>query len=103
MISRAFLGAIIFLLASTGAALSEPKRVLLLHSFTRDFGPSNAIAKSIRLELAQQSSSPIDFSELSLVTARYADSEEQPFVEYLQALFSKRPLDLVITTGAPAA
>jgi hypothetical protein len=40
---------------------------------------------------------------LSLITARYADSEEQPFVEYLRALFSKRQLDLVITTGAPAA
>jgi signal transduction histidine kinase len=103
MISRAFIGALIFLLVSTGAALSAPKRVLLLHSFTRDFGPSNAIAKSIRMELAQRSSSPIDFSELSLVTARYADSEEEPFVEYLAALFSKRPLDLVITTGAPAA
>ena len=103
MKSRVFLGAIAFLLAATGAALSEPKRVLLLHSFTRDFGPSNAIAKSIREELAQRSSSPIDFSELSLVTARYADSEEQPFVEYLGVLFSKRPLDLVITTGAPAA
>jgi signal transduction histidine kinase len=103
MKSRAFIGALILLLASAGTALSEPKRVLLLHSFTRDFGISNAIAKSIRAELMQQSPSPIDFSELSLVTARFADTEEQPFVEYLRALFSKRSVDLVITTGAPAA
>lgn len=103
MALRLFLSTLALLLATTGAAFSEPKRVLLLHSFTRDFGASNAIAKSIREELTKRSTNPIDFSELSLVTARYADSEEQPFVEYLRALFSKRRLDLVITTGAPAA
>jgi signal transduction histidine kinase len=87
----------------TGAAFSEPKRVLLLHSFGRDFGPWNEIARSIREELGRQSPDPIDFFEASLATARSADEEEGPFVDYLRALLVKRLLDLVITTGAPAA
>jgi len=39
---------------------------------------------------------------VSLATARSADVEEGPFVDYLRALFVKRQLDLVITIGGPA-
>ncbi|MGZ9130658.1 MAG: sensor histidine kinase, partial [Candidatus Binatia bacterium] len=45
----------------------------------------------------------IDILEASLATARFADDEEGPFVEYLRALFVKRQLDLVIAVGGPAA
>ena len=31
------------------------------------------------------------------------DNPEVPYVEYLRALFAKRPLDLLVTIGAPAA
>src|SRR2546430_8608220 len=96
------LGAIVLLFAMTGAAVSEPKRVLLLHSFGRDFAPWNEYARTIREELGLQSKEPIDIFEASLATARSADAEEGPFVEYLRALFSKDQLDLVITVGAPA-
>ena len=99
---RIFLGAIL-LLAMTGAAFSEPKRVMLLHSFGRDFAPWNEYARTIREELAQQSKEPVDIFEASLATARFAEDEEGPFVDYLHALFVKRQLDLVIAIGAPAA
>jgi hypothetical protein len=39
----------------------------------------------------------------SLATARSADDQEGPFVDYLLALFAKRQLDLIMTLGCPAA
>ena len=45
-----------------------------------------------------------DIIENSLVTARFSDQNpEAPFVEYLSALFANRPLDVVVSIGAPAA
>jgi len=99
---RIFLSAVILLIAMTGVAISEPKRVMLLHSFGRDFAPWNEYARTIREELGRQSKEPIDIFEASLATARFAEDEEGPFVDYLHALFIKRQLDLVIAIGAPA-
>lgn len=97
------LGALVLLFAMAGEALSEPRRVLLLHSFGRDFAPWNEYARTIREELVSQSKEPIDIFEASLATARYAGDEERPFVDYLHALFVSRRLDVVIAIGAPAA
>ena len=77
---------------------------MVLHSFGRDFKPWSEYAKSIRSELVRQSPWPLDIVENSLVTARSSDEDpEAPFVEYLRALFAKRPLDLIVSIGAPAA
>jgi hypothetical protein len=43
----ASVGATIFLLATLGAATAEPKRVLMLHSFGRDFKPWSEYARNI--------------------------------------------------------
>jgi signal transduction histidine kinase len=102
MASRVFLSAFVLFLAMTGEAFSEPKRVLLLHSFGRDFAPWSEYARTFREELNRQSPDPIDLYEASLATARFPDEEEGPFVEYLRALFTKRRLDLVVAIGAPA-
>jgi signal transduction histidine kinase len=100
-------GLIFFLVASLACsvALAEgPKRVLLLHSFGRDFRPWTEYAKAIRTELDRQSPWPLDLHEHSLEIARSSDENpEGPFVEYLRALFAKRPLDLIVSIGAPAA
>ena len=46
----------------------------------------------------------LDITDHSLVSARSSDEDpEAPFVEYLRALFAKRPLDLIVSIGAPAA
>jgi signal transduction histidine kinase len=83
---------------------AEIKRVMLLHSFGRDFKPWSEYATSIRAELDRQSPWPLDITEHSLVSARSSDENpEGPFVEYLQALFAKQPLDLIVSIGAPAA
>ena len=100
-------GLVVFLAVSLGCPAgfaAESKRVLLLHSFGRDFKPWSEYAKSIRSELVRQSPWPLDIVENSLVTARSSDEDpEAPFVEYLRALFAKRPLDLIVSIGAPAA
>jgi signal transduction histidine kinase len=102
MVLRLVLSTVALLFVMTAEALSEPKRVLLLHSFGPNFAPWNEYARAVREELGLQSKEPIDIFEASLATARSADKEEGPFVEYLRALFSKDQLDLVITIGAPA-
>ncbi len=92
------------LFACQVALAAEHKRVMLLHSFGQDFKPWSEYAKDIRAELKRQSPWPLDIIENSLVTARFGDENpEAPFVEYLSALFAKRPLDVIVSIGAPAA
>src|ERR1043165_4615566 len=91
-------------LACAAANAAEPKRVMLLHSFGRDFKPWNEYARTIRTELERQSPWPLDITDNSLVTARSSDEDpEVPFIEYLRALHAKNPLDLIVSIGAPAA
>jgi signal transduction histidine kinase len=83
---------------------AEPKRVMLLHSFGRDFKPWSDYARSIRAELERQSPWPVDITDHSLVSARSSDEDPEPaFVNYLHALFARRPPDLIVSIGAPAA
>ena len=100
-------GLVVFLAASLGCPAgfaAEPKRVMLLHSFGRDFKPWSEYAKAIRAELDRQSQWPLDIIEHSLVTARFSDENpEAPFVEYLRAQYTKHPLDLIVSVGGPAA
>jgi signal transduction histidine kinase len=94
--------AVSFVCSATLAA--EPKRVLVLHSVGRDFKPWSEHAKAIRTEFDRQSPWPLEIIEQSLLTARSGDENpEVPFVEYLRAVFAKRPLDLIVSIGAPAA
>ena len=91
-------------LCQSQAADPEPKRVLMLHSFGPRFKPWSDYAQSIRSEISQQWHKPVDFLDHSLVDAR-GDNEnsEAAFVEYLRALYAKRPIDLIVAIGAPAA
>jgi signal transduction histidine kinase len=91
-------------LTEFGAEAAEPKRILMMHSFGRDFSPWNEYAKNIRAELERQAQEPMDLLEASLISARFADdTSEGPFANYLSTLFASHKLDLVIAIGAPAA
>jgi len=93
----------IFLLATLGAGAAETKRVLMLHSFGRDFKPWSEYARNIRSELDQQSRWPLEISDHSLMTGGSSDEDsEAPFIEYLRALHTKRLPDLIVSFGAPA-
>jgi signal transduction histidine kinase len=86
------------------ALAAESKRVMLLHSFGRDFKPWSEYAREIRTELIQQSPWALEITDNSLVTARSSnETPEVPFVQYLRALFAEHPLDLIVCIGAPAA
>jgi signal transduction histidine kinase len=99
-----WVGAILLLFATLAAATAEPKRVLIFHSFGRDFKPWSDYARAIRSELDRQSPWSLEVDEHSLVTARSSDENpEVPFVEYLRALHAKKQPDLIVSIGAPAA
>ena len=85
--------------AAVGATVTEPKRVLLVHSFGNDFAPFI----TFRTELAKRLGEPVDLHEVPLLTGRNgASPEDAPFVDYLLGLFPQRPPDLVVTIGGPA-
>lgn len=104
ILRRLALFALMFLQVSLVQALAaEPKRVLILHSFGRDFSPFTEFARSFETELIRQSSQPIDLYEASIFTARFRESREtDSLAAYLTDLFTDRNPDLVVTIGAPA-
>ena len=76
---------------------------MLLHSLGPQFGPWSAYAKAVRDELRRQAPGQLDISDHSLVAVRDRDeTAEIAFVEYLRALHTRQPFDLIITLGAPA-
>lgn len=104
MVFIAWLAGILVPADATATAEGEAKQVLVLHSFGREFKPWSEYARAIRLELERQSPWPLDVQEHALVTARSSDDNPEPaFVEYLNALFTKRKPDLIVSIGAPAA
>ena len=99
----ACVGATILLLVTLGTAAAESKRVMMLHSFGRDAKPWSDYAKNIREELDRQSPWPLDITEHPLLAARSGEESPEPaFAGYLRALYAERPLDLIISFGAPA-
>ncbi len=100
---HALFGWLTLALAIVSATAAEPRRVLLIHSFDRDFPPFNAFSGIFRAELVSRSPEPLDLFEVSIESARSGDTiQEEPLVDYLLALFSGRRLDLVVPIGGPA-
>jgi hypothetical protein len=86
------------------AADPGPKRVLMLHSFGPRFKPWSDYEQSIRSEISRLWQKPVDFLDQSLVNARLEDeNSEALFAEFLRALYTSRPVDLIVAIGAPAA
>jgi signal transduction histidine kinase len=107
-----WIAAAVGLLTSVGAAAAQPrsdetaaqpKQILFLHSFGRNFQQGASWAREIQNELNRQSPWPLDIQEQSLITARTGDDDaEARFVEYLKALYAQRPPDLIVALNAPA-
>jgi signal transduction histidine kinase len=103
-VHAAFAWALLALLFSLSAEAAGPKRVLILHSFGRDFAPYDAIASTFRTDLAQRSPEPIRFIEVNLDLTRVAnEKEERAYVEFLNARSDEGPPDVVVTLGPAAA
>jgi len=99
--------AIALLLASlcqSQAADPTSKRILMLHSFGPRFKPWSDYEQSIRTEVSRRWQKPVDFLDQSLVNTRLEDENaEASFAEYLRALYTSRPVDIIVAIGAPAA
>ena len=91
-------------LCQSQAADPAPKRILMLHSFGPRFKPWSDYEQSIRTEISRRWQKPVDFLDQSLVNTRLEDENaEAVFAEYLRALYTSRPVDLIVAIGAPAA
>lgn len=84
IISRVSLVGLLACTLFSAAAAAESKRVMVLHSFGRDFKPWNEYARAIRTELQRQSPWPLEIVDHALISTRAPDAgPEAPFVEYL--------------------
>jgi len=93
----------VLLLASVEAAVADPRRVMLLHSFSRNYAPWSLIAARLQEHLTKDSPHAFDIYEASLATERLGPSyDAQPFLQYLRTVFAGHDPDLTITVGAPA-
>ena len=86
------------------ATAAEPKRVLLVHSFSSGTPPFTVESTAFETELVDKIGERVDLDEVSLDMARYADSDmQEAIVEYLQKRQAKWKPDLVVPFGAPAS
>jgi len=89
--------------AVCAASGATPGRVLLLHSFGRDFEPFDTFAGTFRTELAQQVAGGVVFFDVNMESAHFDGGQpEGPFTSYLLALFARNRLDLIVPIGGPA-
>ena len=108
-LTAGIISCLIVCFACQAAWAAEPKRVLIIDSFGRDFAPWNEYAKRFRADLNRQWSESMDLYETSLAIPRFSDEskesqfKESQFTDYLHSLFVDRRLDLIVTIGAPAA
>ena len=102
---RCCLVLIAFTFGAVAPAAAEPKRVVLLHSFGRDFKPWSDYGRAIRTELDRQSPSPLNIDEHSLIFSRFSNAAnpEHAFVDYLRAIYADKQPDLIVSIGASAA
>jgi hypothetical protein len=91
---------LVLTLAGGGIEAAESKRVLMLHSFGRDFRPWNEYASNIRTELDRQSPWKLVIHDHSLIAT---SSSDDALFEYLDRLYAEQSPDLIICIGAPAA
>ena len=101
------LAIILFLVALLGvpsaSAHAEPRHVLLLYSYEREFSHFT-FARLFRPDLARSSPEPIEFIEISLQTVRASRSEsEADVLEGVRGMLGRARPDLVVTLGGPAA
>jgi len=108
-LTAGIISCLIMSFACQAALGADPKRVLIIDSFGRDFAPWNEYAKRFRADLDRQWSEPMDLYETSLAIPRFSEEskesefKESQFTDYLLSLFVDRRLDLIVTIGAPAA
>ncbi len=94
---------LLLVLVAPDLAAAASRRVLVLHSFGRDFGPFRIFSSEFRTALVRGSPEPIEFQEATLESGLFGEGEgDDPVVPYVNALHAARPVDLLVAVGAPA-
>lgn len=89
---------------SPAAEPEGPRRVLLIHSFGRDFSPFAEVAARFRTRLAERSAEPVEFIDAPLEMGRFDGGErDAPLLDFLRAIYREGTPDLIVPVGAPAA
>ena len=92
------------LVSRLSAQTADPRNVLILHSFERDFTTQSVFASLFRAELSAKSPIPINFTEVSLQPALANDvPRDKPVIVFLQSILAGQRPDLVVPMGGPAA
>jgi signal transduction histidine kinase len=100
MLFAAICSLAMFLCPAISSAAPEPRRVLLLHSFE---APFDFFGRAFRIELARQSTAPIDFLDVWLPAPELSENAQEPsIVEDLRAKVAGHQFDLIVTMGGPA-
>ena len=100
---RALAAALALGLPHWAAAGQASKRVLIVHSFGRDFAPYDAMLSAFRHELASRAPAPVVFLETALDAGRAIGADEEAaFTAYLKARFAQPAPDLIVGIGPPA-
>ena len=90
-------------LAPAAHAAAEPRNVLLLYSYEREF-THKEFAGLFRPELSRSSAEPINYIEVALQTAGESTrAPDDSIVTRLHSTFGSTPLDLVVAIGGPAS
>ncbi len=96
--------AILLICVINAFAAEMPRRVLIVHSFGREFSPYSEIARNFRTKLAEISGDPIEFMDASLEMARFdGPKRDQPLVDFLNEVYRDEKPDLIVPIGAQAA
>ena len=97
---------ILLIVATESSVLAETdaKQILLIQSFDQAQLTYGTLTDNIKSELSRRLAQPLNFVQFSLAPAGFRDTPEEGVVAYLRSLFAgRRPPDLIITIGAPAA
>lgn len=90
-------------LAPVANAAAEPRNVLLLYSYEREF-THKEFAGMFRPELSRSSAEPINYIEVALQTAEESTrAPDDSIVTRLRSTFAGTGLDLVVAIGGPAS
>lgn len=101
---KCILAIAVMALLATNVGAADPKRIVILHSYSQNSNPWSKYSKAFRQELEQRSRWPIVVQEFSVVaTSDLWDNSELRFAQYLSALFTHNVPDLIVAFGAPAA
>lgn len=86
------------------AAQMEPRRVLLLYSYDREFAPHLSFIDQFRPELTKRWTGPIEFTEVSLQSVRATVKDpDDSLLDGVKAVLGGRRFDLVVPIGDSAA